>query len=117
MAKLLQEIEWEAPLVPIQSPDYETELSKKLSPWLQRSAQVITGPVVFSYADPKLIGISQLVTSQENACRYCYGVEQAVMKFWGYSEKQIRDLEEEASLAEGLSQQAISETKDPARVS
>ena len=107
MTKLLQEIEWEAPLVPIQSPDYEAELSEKLSPWLQKSAQVITGPVVFSYADPKLIGISQLVTSQENACRYCYGVERAIMKFWGYSEKQIRDLEEEASLADGITRQVV----------
>jgi alkylhydroperoxidase family enzyme len=107
MAKLLQEIEWEAPLVPIQSPDYETELVQKLSPWLQRAAVEITGPVVFSYADPKLIGISQLVTSQENACRHCYGVERAVMKFWGYSEKQIRDLEEEASLADGITRRVV----------
>jgi alkylhydroperoxidase family enzyme len=107
MAKLLQEIEWEAPLVPIQSADYEETLSEKLSPWLRNSAQVITGPVVYSYADPKLIGISQLVTSQENACRYCYGVERAAMKFWGYSEKQIRDLEEEASLADGITRQVV----------
>jgi len=107
MAKLLQEIEWEAPLVPIQSPDYEAQLSEKLSPWLQKTALAITGPVVFSYADPKLIGISQLVTSQENACRYCYGVERAVMKFWGYSEKQIRDLEEEASLADGITRRVV----------
>ena len=72
MAKLLQEIEWEAPLVPIQSQDYEAQLSKKLSPWFQKTVVAITGPVIYSYADPKLIGISQLVTSQENACRYCY---------------------------------------------
>ena len=107
MAKLLQEIEWGAPLVPIQSADYETELKQKLSPWLQKTAQQVTGPVVFSYADPRLIGISQLVTSQENACRHCYGVERAVMKFWGYSEKQIRDLEEEASLADGITRQVV----------
>jgi alkylhydroperoxidase family enzyme len=107
MAKVLQEIEWGAPLVSIQTPDYEAALSKKLSPWLQKTAAAITGPVVFSYADPKLIGISQLVTSQENACRYCYGVERAIMKFWGYSEKQIRDLEEEASLADGITQRVV----------
>jgi alkylhydroperoxidase family enzyme len=107
MAKLLQEIEWEAPLVPIQSPDYEAELTKKLSPWLQKTLTAITGPVIYSYADPKLIGISQLVTSQENACRYCYGVERAIMKFWGYSENQIRDLEEEASLANGITQRVV----------
>lgn len=107
MSKLLQEIEWEAPLVPIESSDYEAQLSAKLSPWLQKSAQAVTGPVVFSYADPRLIGISQLVTSQENACRYCYGVERAVMKFWGYSEKQIRDLEEEASLADGIIRRVV----------
>jgi alkylhydroperoxidase family enzyme len=107
MAKLLQEIEWEAPLVPVESSDYQAQLMEKLSPWLRKSAQAVNGPVVFSYADPKLIGISQLVTSQENACRYCYGVERAVMKFWGYSEKQIRDLEEEASLADGITRQVV----------
>jgi hypothetical protein len=73
MATLLHEIEWEAPLVSIESTDYEAQLSKKLSPWLQKSVVAITGPVVFSYAEPKLIGISQLLTTQENACRYCFG--------------------------------------------
>lgn len=72
----------------IESTDYEAQLSKKLNPLLQKSVVAITGPVVFSYAEPKFIGISQPVTSQENARRYCFGVERAVMKFWGYSEKQ-----------------------------
>ncbi len=107
MAKLVHEIEWEAPLVPVQSPDYEAQLLGKLSPWLQSAALSISVPVVFSYADPKLIGISQLVTSQENACRYCYGLERAVMKIWGYSEKQIQDLEEEASLADGITRLVV----------
>ena len=107
MAKLLQEIEWESPLVSLQASNYEAELFKRLSPWLQSAVLSISAPVVFSYATPKLIGISQLVTSQENACRYCYGLERAVMKIWGYSEKQIQDLEEEASLADGITRRVV----------
>jgi alkylhydroperoxidase family enzyme len=63
--------------------------------------------VFFSYATPRLIGISQLVTSQENACRYCYGLERAAMKMWGYSERRIRDLEEEAVQADGITRRVV----------
>jgi alkylhydroperoxidase family enzyme len=107
MAKLLHEIEWSSPLLAVPLKSYEEELFKRMGPWLQKAVISISEPLVFSYATPKLIGISQLVTSQENACRYCYGLERAAMKIWGYSEKQIRDLEEEASLADGVTRRVV----------
>jgi alkylhydroperoxidase family enzyme len=108
MAKLLQEIEWEPPLLVFRAnADYETELIKRLSPWLRAAVESMSDPVKFSYATSTLIGVSQLVTSQENACRYCYGLERAAMKIWGYSEKQIQDLEEEASLTDGITRHVV----------
>jgi alkylhydroperoxidase family enzyme len=108
MAKLLKEIEWEAPLLALDSNSlYETELLKRLSPWLSEAVRTMSDPVEYTYATPKLIGIAQLVTSQENACRYCYGLERAAMKIWGYSEKQIQDLEEEASLTDGITRRVV----------
>jgi alkylhydroperoxidase family enzyme len=107
VARLLHEIEWSSPLLSVPVNAYQQELSKRMSPWLQKAVASLSGPLVYSYATAKLIGISRLVTSQENACRYCYGLERAAMKTWGYSEKQIRDLEEEASLADGTTRRVI----------
>jgi len=42
MAKLLQEIEWEAPLVSLQASNYEAELFKRLSPWFQSAVLSIS---------------------------------------------------------------------------
>ena len=41
-----------------------------------------------------------MVVSQENACRYCYGANRALMKLLGYSEDFIHRLERDLQLAE-----------------
>jgi alkylhydroperoxidase family enzyme len=61
------------------------------------------------------VGISYFVASQENACRYCYGEARAVMKIVGFTEKQIEDLEHEASLADGLTRQVVEFARKLAR--
>jgi alkylhydroperoxidase family enzyme len=105
MAKLLHEIEWSEPLVaPKPDTDYVSELVSRLSPWLGAAALSLAEPEKVAYAPLKLMGLAFFVTSQENACRYCYGEARAVMKIWGYSERQIQDLEHEASLADGQTQ-------------
>jgi hypothetical protein len=53
------------------------------------------------------MGIAYFVTSQETACRYCYGAARATMQIWGYSEKQIQDLEYEATLADGITRMVV----------
>jgi alkylhydroperoxidase family enzyme len=110
MAKLLHEIEWEPPVFGSRSGsavEYEAELASKLSPWLVWATMSFSEPVKFSYATATLMGVAYFVTSQENACRHCYGTARAVMKIWGYSEKQVRDLEQEASLADGTTRRVV----------
>jgi alkylhydroperoxidase family enzyme len=61
------------------------------------------------------MGISYFVASQENACRYCYGMARAVMKIMGFTENQIQDLEQEASLADGVTRQVVEFARKLAR--
>jgi len=107
MATLLYEIEWGPPLLaPPPSGGYRTELDK-LSPWLGTTVASFSEPIKFSYTTSRLIGIAYFVTSQENACRYCYGTSRAIMQIWGYSEKQITDLEQHATLADGVTRKVV----------
>jgi alkylhydroperoxidase family enzyme len=105
MAKLLQEIEWESPLFGASTGSMD-ELAR-LSPWLGTTLAWFSEPMQFSFADQRHMGIAYFVTSQENACRYCYGTARATMQIWGYSEKQIRDLEQEAALADGITRKVV----------
>jgi alkylhydroperoxidase family enzyme len=100
MAKLLHEIEWGSPLLPPQKDgNYEEELGERMSPWLGAAVRSLNDPQKISFISVKLFGVVYFVTCQENSCRYCYGEARALMKMWGYSEKQIQDLEHEANLA------------------
>jgi alkylhydroperoxidase family enzyme len=47
-----------------------------------------------------LLAIAQLVASQENACRYCFGAQRAVMRLMGYTPEQIDRLEAELAVAD-----------------
>ncbi len=108
MAKLLQEIEWGTPLLEAHSnAEYEAELMRRMSPWLSSTLAGFSEPMKISYVSPRLMGIAYFVTSQENACRYCYGLSRMIMQVWGYSERQIRDLEQEATLADGLTRRVV----------
>ena len=47
-----------------------------------------------------LVEIAGLITAQENACRYCYGVARVYMKVFGRSDKEINRIEREMQVAE-----------------
>jgi alkylhydroperoxidase family enzyme len=112
MAQLLDEIQWSEPLLPPDiDPAWEAELKRRggngsevdrriaPSPWLREACLgVNTGQA--SEIPAHLFNLAALVTSQENACRYCYGANRAYMKVLGYSEAYIRRIEHEVHLAD-----------------
>ena len=108
MAKLLHEIEWESPLL-------DSQDIQRLSPWIREAVESFSKPQHVAYAPVRLMDVTYLVASQENACRYCYGTARAIMKISGYSERQIQDLEHEASLADGMTRQVVEFARKLAR--
>ncbi len=116
MAKLLNEIEWAEPLLALRpQASFETEAERHMGPWLAKAVNTLADPDQVSHAPFHLMGISYFVASQENACRYCYGVARAVMKIVGFKENQIQDLEHEASLADGVTKQVVEFARKLAR--
>ncbi|HUK05658.1 MAG TPA: hypothetical protein VLV90_11325 [Burkholderiales bacterium] len=112
MAQLLGEIQWSDPIVQ-SSPDaaWEAEIKRRGGqvaevdrrvaplPWLREACLgVSTGR--FSAINDRLFNLAAIVTSQENACRYCYGANRAYLKLLGYSEAFISRLEQDVHLAE-----------------
>jgi alkylhydroperoxidase family enzyme len=112
---LLSEIQWGQPLLAEPGVPPEVAVGKRMSPWLMWAVQSVAGPEQVVRAPLKLLGVAYFVACQENACRYCYGEARAVMKIWGYSERQIRDLEQEASLADGLTRRVVEFTRKLAK--
>src|SRR5262245_56866649 len=102
MAQQLNEIPWSEPLLPPAiDPAWEAELKRRggngsevdrriaPSSWLREACLGITLGRV-SELSAHLFNVAAMVTSQENACRYCYGANRAYMKFLGYPESYIR---------------------------
>jgi len=115
-AKLLDEIEWGQPLLAMQpNANMEEEAGRRMSPWLARAVNSLSDPDRVSHSPFHLMGVSYFVASQENSCRYCYGMARAVMKIVGFTERQIQDLENEASLADGLTRQVVDFARKLAR--
>ena len=112
MTQLLNEIEWSEPLLPPDiDPAWEAELKRRggngsevdrrIAPsvWIREACLGInTGKA--SEIPAHLFNVAALVTSQENACRYCYGANRAYLKMLGYSDAYIRRIETDAHLAE-----------------
>jgi alkylhydroperoxidase family enzyme len=112
MAQLLNEIQWGEPLLaPNIDPAWEAELKRRggnvsevdrriaSSPWLREACLGVT--LGRACAIPAhLFNVAAMVTSQENACRYCYGANRAYLKMLGYSESYIRRIEQDVHLAE-----------------
>ena len=112
MAQLINDIEWGEPNLPIvRDPEWEAEVKADLgmvpdlmmrvstSPWLRKACLKWSRYSVKEF--PKHLGdIGMLVTAQENACRFCYGMARSQMKLFGYSEKMISNIEREMQLAE-----------------
>ena len=112
MAQLINDIEWGEPILPIvRDPEWEAEVKADIgmvpdlmtrvsrSPWLRKAC--LKWPRYSVTEFPKHLGdIGALVTAQENACRFCYGVARSQMRLFGYSEKMISNIEREMQLAE-----------------
>jgi alkylhydroperoxidase family enzyme len=109
---LLDEIEWSEPILPpVSDPEWEaeikrrgalvTEADKRISPsrWLRE-----TGLGMMTYQPThiprRLLTLGALVTAQENACRYCYGANRALLKIFGYPESVISRIERDMRVAE-----------------
>src|SRR5437660_303872 len=69
------------------------------SPWLVRAlCEIIKHP--FAHAPREVCELVALVVSQENSCRYCYGVQRAVFKIFGYRDAYLDALERDAQVSE-----------------
>ena len=112
----LPEIEWGEPLLtPVVEAEYEAEFLKRMSPWLTSAVLSLNDQQKVAYAPLRVMGIVYFITCQENSCRYCYGVARALMKIWGYRERQIQDLEHEANLADGSTRKVVQFARKLAR--
>lgn len=112
MAVSLSAIAWSDPILP-EAPDpaWDAEIrrrggqamqaDRRIAPchWLREAGFAITNyqPVAMPR---RLFHIGAMVTSHENACRYCYGANRAYMKILGYSEASIQRIEHDVHVAE-----------------
>jgi uncharacterized peroxidase-related enzyme len=112
MPLLLEQLQWDEPLVPeVDDPAWEHEVRSlvgtmpgtmrrtAVSPWVRRAyLDFVRVPMIaLSAAEVELAG---LVTSQENACRYCYGFARIRMKMIGFSDEMIDRIERNVQLVE-----------------
>jgi alkylhydroperoxidase family enzyme len=78
-------------------PDWLGRLGR--SPWITGFAcEMLANP--FAYISPALVDLVALVVSQDNSCRYCYGVQRAVLKIQGYRDDYIDRLLRDFHLAD-----------------
>ncbi len=113
MAHLLKELQWsKEPLVPrSHDPAWEAEIRAVMgmvpdslmrvapSKWVRRSYFDAMRTTLRSLSDAEA-ELAGLVTSQENACRYCYGVARTRMLMMGFTEEMVDRIERRAQLAE-----------------
>lgn len=114
MARLLSEIEIAEPLLPVAAdPAWEAEMLSRGGrpnnvdlrmspvPWL-REYCFAARTYFYNVAEmpERLFPMTAMVVAQENACRYCYGLNRAVLKISGYSDSFIDGIEREVRLAE-----------------
>lgn len=113
MAVLLDKIAWsDQPLFPaVDDPAWENEVrgamgivpmcARLLAPnrWL-RQAYLEGLRCPLDSLDEKQATLATFVTSQENTCRYCFGVARAQMRMLGFSEEVVDEVEGRAQLAE-----------------
>ncbi|WP_218509953.1 carboxymuconolactone decarboxylase family protein [Variovorax sp. dw_308] len=112
MAVLLNEIQWSDPVLPVaHDAEWEAELKRRgarimdvdrrVAPirWLREAAYEAVSYVPVNLPE-RLYRIGNMVTAQENACRYCYGATRAYMKVLGYPESFIQQVERDTQMAE-----------------
>ena len=113
MALLVEQLQWADPLTPeTHDPAWEDEVRALTggfvpgsvtrvasSPWVRRAyLDCVRMPIeTLARSEQELAG---LVTSQENACRYCYGSARVRMKMIGFSDEMIDRIERNVQLVE-----------------
>lgn len=113
MAVLLNEIEWGEPLLPsVIDPAWEADLKRRglrpvnverriaPLPWLREMTVGARTYLGFEVMPQRLFYLSLMVVAQENACRYCYGKNRALLKVFGHSEAFIDSVERGVRVAE-----------------
>src|SRR5204862_7816056 len=69
------------------------------SPWLVRAlSEIIARP--FAHAPLEVVNQVALVVSQENSCRYCYGIQREVLKIFGQRDEYIDALGRDAQVGD-----------------
>ncbi len=111
---LLDEIRWSAPLlrqgpIPKELAVEAKQFVKRLppfvaitapSPWATRILLIPEGSKGRTHLTRREVDIVGLVTAQENACRFCYGMQRASMRVAGYSEQEILQIERNVDLGD-----------------
>ncbi|HLY37423.1 MAG TPA: carboxymuconolactone decarboxylase family protein [Candidatus Binatia bacterium] len=70
-------------------------------PWLVDTMVTLIGKPVAALP-PDLVDRIDLVVSQDNSCRYCYGVQRAVLRIRGYTDADIERLVRDAQTGDGV---------------
>ncbi len=106
----LDQIQWGASFLAEAGPELRakerTRIKRKLGyvpeifaaistcPWAY-DAVLRVGDIPLSFIDYHLADLISMVVSQDNSCRYCYGISRALLKVTGMTEATIRELESE----------------------
>jgi AhpD family alkylhydroperoxidase len=105
---MLRDVEWEAcALQPRHDRELEAFVREKLGavpsavPYFAASPWIVRALTNLGYNGAPLVGVDYaladllgLVVSQDNSCRYCYGVQRTVMRIHGVPEARIREIEQ-----------------------
>src|SRR6185436_15735771 len=113
MPLTIEQLQWSEPLAPeTHDPAWEADVRAMTGGFLPHSATRVASskwvreayldcvhmPVKFlSRSEIELTG---LVTSQENACRYCYGSARVRMKMMGFTDEMVDRIERNVQLVE-----------------
>lgn len=113
MTSPLQAIEWESCPLPAQRDRALESFARErfgmvppslpyvaACPWLAR-AQVLLTPDqgLLTALDFRLADLLSLAVSQQNSCRYCYGIVRSLLRIQGMSETQLRAVEKQLGQA------------------
>ncbi|MFI5315397.1 MAG: carboxymuconolactone decarboxylase family protein [Myxococcota bacterium] len=114
MTHALSDVEWDACLLePRRDRELEAYVRRELGslpssvvyftpvPWIVRSMTELSefgAPA--AHLDPLLADLVGLVVSQDNSCRYCYGVQRMLMRVHGVPDSRIRQIEQNLVEAE-----------------
>src|SRR5262245_10183275 len=79
------------------SPDWLTRIAPL--PWLVDATCTFIGKP-FAYVRPELADMISLVVSQDNSCRYCYGIQRTILRILGYPDEQVERMLRDLHLAD-----------------